>query len=64
MKSLVNDLLDEKLGGQGTFAAARGVLLNPRDATLRKAASPQAHGFGAAEKLSSDFLVEQSGSGE
>ena len=63
MKGLVNNLLDQCLGLIGAFATARGILLNPGNATLRKTVSPQAHRLGAAAKLSSDFLVEQSGRG-
>jgi hypothetical protein len=40
MKGFVNDLLDQCLGLWGAFATARGVLLNPGNATLRKTASP------------------------
>ena len=64
MQGFVNDLLDQSLGLLGAFATARGILLDPGDATLRKAASPQAHRLGAAAKLASDFLVEQSGGGQ
>jgi hypothetical protein len=64
MKGFMNNLLDQGLGHFGAFATARGILLNPGNATLRKTASPQAHRLGATEKLSSDFLIEQSGSGQ
>ena len=64
MKSFVNDLLDQCLGLLGAFATARGILLNPGNATLRKTASPQAHRLGAAAKLSSDFVVAQSRRGQ
>ena len=57
MKGFVNDLLDQSLGLFGAFATARGILLDPGNATLRKSASPQAHRLGATAKLSSDFLV-------
>jgi hypothetical protein len=40
MKSLVNDLLRQNLGLFATLAAARGILLDPGHATLRKTASP------------------------
>ena len=64
MKCFVNNLLDECLGLFGAFATARGILLDPGDATLRKTASPQAHRLGATAKLSSDFLIAQSGRGQ
>jgi hypothetical protein len=51
MKGFVNNLLDQNLGLFGAFATARGILLNPGNATLRKTASPQAHRLGATAKL-------------
>ena len=64
MQGFVNYLLNQNLGLFGASATARGILLNPGNATLRKAASPQAHRLGATAKLSGDFLVEQSGCGQ
>ena len=61
MQGLVDNLLDQCLGLHAAFAAARGVFLNPRTATLRKTASPKAHGLGTAAKLSGDFNIAQSG---
>lgn len=60
MKGLVNNLLDQKLGVYVAFAATRGIFLNPSNASLRKANSPEAHRLGAAAKFSGNFLVEQS----
>jgi hypothetical protein len=61
MQGFVNYLLNQNLGLFGASATARGILLNPGDATLRETASPQAHRLAATAKLSSDFLVEQAG---
>jgi hypothetical protein len=64
MNGFVKDLLDQSLGLWGAFATARGILLNPGNALLRKTASPQAHRLGATAKLLSDILVEQTGRGQ
>jgi hypothetical protein len=64
MQGFVNNLLDQGLGLLGTLAAARGILLNPGNATLRKTASPQAYRLRATAKLESDFLIAQSGRGQ
>jgi hypothetical protein len=64
MKGFVNYLLNQILGLFSASATARGILLNPGNAAQRETASPQAHRLAATAKLSSDFLVEQSGCGE
>ena len=59
MKGFVNNLLDQNLGRFAALTTARGIFLDPRNATLRETTSPQTNGLLAAPKLSSDFLIEQ-----